>query len=252
MILSRRWRLVFIKGRKVGGTSVEMALSELAGPADIVTPITPVDERARLARGARPRNYGPSPAEERAYLGLVRRARPERLPGSVPATTFYNHMPLTEVLTRAGPLDGYQVWCCERSPYAKVISWANMRASFEAYRTGGAMAADPASLQRALDQGLESGKVTTVRNIDLYRDSAGELAARALRCERLGRDYLELMAELGVARPPPLPHAKRGLMSERLDPRQVLRPDQLRRINQLFAEEFAVFGYRPVGLVTAS
>ena len=43
MILSRKFRFIFIKGRKVGGTSVEMALSTICGPDDIVTPITPID-----------------------------------------------------------------------------------------------------------------------------------------------------------------------------------------------------------------
>ena len=49
MILSEKHKFVFIKGMKVAGTSVEMALSTLCGPHDIVTPISPIDE---LARGA--------------------------------------------------------------------------------------------------------------------------------------------------------------------------------------------------------
>ncbi len=42
---------------------------------------------------------------------------------------------------------------------------------------------------------------------------------------------------------PPLPHVKKGLMSDGLDPRTVLRADQIERINLLFAEEFDAFGY---------
>ncbi len=51
MILSVRHKFVFIKGMKVAGTSVEMALAPLCGPADIITPISPIDERERMARG---------------------------------------------------------------------------------------------------------------------------------------------------------------------------------------------------------
>ncbi len=51
MILSERHRFVFIKGRKVAGTSTEMALAALCGPDDIITPISPIDERARLPNG---------------------------------------------------------------------------------------------------------------------------------------------------------------------------------------------------------
>ncbi len=53
MIYSRQSDFLFIKGRKVGGTSMEIALSILCGPEDIITPITPVDERERLRRGGR-------------------------------------------------------------------------------------------------------------------------------------------------------------------------------------------------------
>ena len=51
MILSVRHKFIFIKGMKVAGTSVEMALAPLCGPDDIVTPISPIDEMERLGRG---------------------------------------------------------------------------------------------------------------------------------------------------------------------------------------------------------
>jgi hypothetical protein len=40
-----------------------------------------------------------------------------------------------------------------------------------------------------------------------------------------------------------LPHAKRGLMANSIDPPSVFRRDQLDVINALFAEEFERFGY---------
>lgn len=45
MILSKEHKFVFIKGRKVAGTSVEVFLSEICGKNDIITPITPIDEK---------------------------------------------------------------------------------------------------------------------------------------------------------------------------------------------------------------
>ena len=47
MIYLRDHNLLFLKPRKVGGTSFEIALSTFAGPRDIVTPITPSDEIGR-------------------------------------------------------------------------------------------------------------------------------------------------------------------------------------------------------------
>lgn len=248
MILSHRHRLIFVKGMKVAGTSVEMALSTLCGPDDVVTPISPIDELERLRLGGSSRNYAPDRAVEADYLARLRAARPDELAGVLhPPLVFYNHMPLAEVLRKAGrPLAGYRVVCIERSPYAKVISWANMRLSYDAYRTGGAMQADAAAIAACVDRGFETGAVRDVRNIDRYRYPDGRIAATPLRYADLAQEFAALVQSLGVDAVPPLPHAKKGLMSDGLDPRGILGPQQIARIDALFADEFAAFGYERI------
>ena len=51
MIISHKHKFIFIKTRKVGGTSVEIAMSKYLGSGDIVTPITPEDEEMRRSKG---------------------------------------------------------------------------------------------------------------------------------------------------------------------------------------------------------
>jgi hypothetical protein len=48
MIVSHRHKFIFLKTKKTAGTSIELALSELAGPEDIVTPLTKIDEAQRI------------------------------------------------------------------------------------------------------------------------------------------------------------------------------------------------------------
>ena len=72
MIISHQWKFVFIKGVKVAGTSLEMALSSICGPDDIITPITPVDEIARLKLGRGAQNYSGHPLAEQAHLARLR------------------------------------------------------------------------------------------------------------------------------------------------------------------------------------
>ena len=246
MILSHRWRFVFIKGRKVAGTSVEMALSTLCGRRDIVTPITPRDERERLLAGGVCRNFAIDPAEEDAY----RRALADdgididALP-TIPLrrARFWNHMPLTAVLALHGrPLTNYRIFAIERSPYSKVLSWANMRASYAEYAAGGAMNATPQAIAAAVDAGLADGSITEARNIDLYRDSTGKIAVELLRYNELPKSLHDLLQSLGAS-PPELPHAKKGLMADSRDPRSLLRAEQIEQINELFDEEFTAFGY---------
>ena len=243
MILSQRHKFVFVKGMKVAGTSVEMALAALCGPDDIVTPISPIDE---LARGAQSRNYSADRAAETDYLLRLKRAKPEELetiPG--PQPVFYNHMTLREVLRLyPRPLNGFRFIGIDRSPYAKVISWANMRLSYGSYRSsGGEMRADHAAIRTYLDESFENGRVLDCRNIERYRGPDGRIAVQLMRYANLQADFAAFVTSLGIAPVPPLPHVKKGLLSDTLDPRAILRADQMTRIDSLFAEEFETYGY---------
>ncbi len=245
MILSQKYKFVFIKGMKVAGTSAEMALATLCGTDDIVTPISPVDERERIAAGGHCQNYAADRAGEADYLKRLMAAQPQELAAiAQPPLVYYNHMPLIEVMQKyARPLTGFRIVCIERSPYAKVISWANMRLTYGNYRVGGEMRADPEALKAYIDRGFETGAVRDCRNIDRYRGPDGEILAQPMRYASLQADFDAFVRGLGIAAVPPLPHAKKGLLSDTLSPRDVLRPDQIDRIDTLFADEFDAFGF---------
>jgi len=58
MILNQQFKFLFIKTRKTGGTSLEIALSKFAGPQDIITPIEKDDEATKKRLGFRgPQNF---------------------------------------------------------------------------------------------------------------------------------------------------------------------------------------------------
>lgn len=102
MVISHKYRFIFIKTVKTAGTSIEVYLSDKCGDVDSFTPIHPPVSRHRA------RNYG----------------------------HFYNHMPASE-LKREIPAeiwDGYYKFCVERNPWDKVLSlfhMLNYRSGFE-------------------------------------------------------------------------------------------------------------------------
>ena len=68
MILSSTHSFIFIKGLKVGGTSIEIALSTICGADDIVTPITAIDELTRLSTSGGATNHLKRQAAKCLYL----------------------------------------------------------------------------------------------------------------------------------------------------------------------------------------
>ena len=71
--MSKQNKFIFINGRKVAGKSLEVLLSAICGPEDIITPITPIDEQYRVLTGQRAaQNYGVSEDENNAYLNLLK------------------------------------------------------------------------------------------------------------------------------------------------------------------------------------
>jgi hypothetical protein len=94
MIISHKYRFIFVKTLKTAGTSIEVFLSQHCGALDVLTPIVPHVEPHL------PRNYD----------------------------GFYNHMPAAEIRDRVGPSTwrSYFKFCMERNPWDKTLSYYHM------------------------------------------------------------------------------------------------------------------------------
>ncbi|WP_293150922.1 hypothetical protein [Okeania sp. SIO2C9] len=57
MIISYRYKFIFLKTKKTAGTSVEISLSRFCGDDDVITPISLEDEAIRKLLGKRQQNY---------------------------------------------------------------------------------------------------------------------------------------------------------------------------------------------------
>jgi hypothetical protein len=245
MILSFAHRFIFVRGRKVAGTSIETALSTICGPDDIVPALIAVDERRRQEMQGRCGNYSDFPSLEAAYCRLVIESPRDRLHRLHPPRGRYSaHMSLVDIARAYGrPLTGFRVVVAQRCPYARVLSALNMAQSFHAYRRGGAMHGDPTALPALFDRALARGALHRLRNIDLYRGADGALTATVIRYEQLQAGFDAFLAEIGHRGQIVVPHAKKGRMASDVDPAAVLRPDQIATINAIFADEFDAFGY---------
>lgn len=195
MIVSHLHRFIFLKTKKTASSSVELALSEICGPDDVITPLQPPDETLRRGRG--PQNYA-IPPRRRAVLAPLR-----RMLGATPAragTEFYNHMPAYKVAAALPPevWTGYTKVAVERNPWDREVSlyfWETRQLPAE-------------SRPSFSDFVLKRPALERVKNVQLYSIDGKIVVDRFLRYESLSADFAAFMADLGVETPPELPHAK--------------------------------------------
>lgn len=249
MIVSFRHGFVFIKARKAAGTSIEMALVARCGPDDIVTPISPRDELARLRVGNGCRNFA-DPEIERRYLNLFSLEEGDPPPmAHIPkwlsdAQQFYNHMPASEVIHELGERSkGLNFVSVTRNPYSKAVSWASWKLGSKDYLSGNTAKVSRTEITRMILEGATSGALATVLNLDLCKSSTGEVVTAFLRFESLDSDLADFAKTCGLGDLGMLPTAKRMDYDRSSPPETWLGDEAVAVINAVFQEEFDFFGY---------
>lgn len=230
VIVSHEHRFIFVKTRKTAGTSIEVALSALAGADAIVTPVQPPED------GHEPRHwrraFNPIPEVVDHYL----RREPSLDHRSLRATAtdlrrrwaFRNHLPAALIRARVGRKvwDSYFTFCFERDPWDKVVSWYFYSTRNDADRPAFERWAATAPLPTDWNRYTLRGAVAV--------DFVG-------RFETLDADLTRALAEVAIRDVPELPRAKGQLRPSGTE--TPITPSVDARIRDVFAHEIREFGY---------
>jgi len=227
MILSHKYKFIFIKTAKTAGTSIEVFVSKHCAPTDVVTPIEPPVE------GHQPRNYT-------GFINPI----PEMLerPGKIFSALrhsvisrekFYRHMPAFEVRNRVprDVWDSYFKFCVERNPWDKVLSHYHMHAA----REGGSL---------SLDEYLARGRFPI--NFFRYADRSGRkiIVNRVVRYETLIPELAEVFSQLNIPFAGTLGvTAKSEYRTDRRPYQKIFNDEQRRIVEKAFAKEIELHGY---------
>ena len=228
MIVCHKHKFIFIKPKKVAGTSAELFLSKFCGEDDILSPVLPDEEPLRLGRGGQ--NW---------RLPGYRRNRLLRIAGSVldrPSwgyPGFYHHMPAREIRRLLGPeiWDSYFKFTVERNPWDRQVSLYHWH-----YRGRD----NPPPFESFVANPLRR-KVSP--NYDIYAID-GEVAVDFVcHYHRLEDDLAEVLDRLGLGGPVSLPRAKSGFRKQKKHWRDYYTPRTRDIVAQLYRREIAAFGY---------
>jgi len=213
VIISHEHRFIFMKTLKTAGTSVEIELSRVCGPHDVITPLPDDDERLRAERGGRgPQHFTSPPLRERVH----------------------EHIRASKVR----PIIGREVWdayvklAIERNPWDAVVSlfyWMRRNGkvdTFEQFWT------------------MPNAEQLATRNYQAYH-LGGEVAVdRVLRFEHLAEDLARVWVELDLpGGTPDLPRAKSGARPAGEHYRDLYDDHSRERVRQLFGRVIEERGY---------
>ncbi len=214
MIVSHRHRFIFMKTRKTGGTSIEIALSRVCGPDDIITPLPEADEVIRAERGGRPAQNHTSPP----------------LP-----TKLVEHVFAGKAAEVLGPevWGSYFKFAVDRNPWDAVVSlyfWVTRhqeeRESFETFL------ADRPNVQQIAHRNYRITHIRKQPAVD-----------RILRFERLSDEFADVWRELGLPGEPELPRAKAGVRPKEASYRSFYTDESRELVARLFERTIAERGY---------
>jgi hypothetical protein len=229
MIISHAHRFIFLKTQKCAGTSVELALSQICGPTDVITSVSANDEAMRLGRGPQnatiPSGYRPRDWRLRRMLGLRK---------SKAGITYYNHMPASAIRRAMDSdlFDAYRKVTVVRNPWDREVSLYFWHIANKKRRL-------------SFEQFLRWPRYRPERKtFELYSIDGVVVADVVLRYERLEHDFAAFMATLGVDPAPQLPRAKAKHRTEgSRHYRECYCAGTRQIVARRYAREIEAFGY---------
>jgi hypothetical protein len=229
MIVSHLHKFIFIKTEKTAGTSIEIALSKICGPTDIITPIIKEDELARKALNYRTAQNYFIPYSRYTRLDWAKLLYTRKRVG------FYNHMSAMQIMHYLEPeiWNSYFKFCFERNPWDKMVSWYFHWCTRQKVNI---------TFEKFLNEGL-AGRI---KGFDLYTNGGIQIVDKIYKYEEMDQSLDDISTILRLDEKVRLPEyrAKGGMRPENKKYQDVLSNREADLIAKIYAREISYFGYK--------
>ncbi|MGK7896072.1 MAG: sulfotransferase family 2 domain-containing protein [Xenococcus sp. (in: cyanobacteria)] len=228
MIISHKHKFIFLKTNKTAGTSIEIALSKYCGPHDIITPISPEDEKTRIDMGFLGSQNYLSPIWDYSIRDVAKAV----LKGKR-KLRFYNHISAKEVKQYISQemWDSYYKFCFERNPWDRIVSFYYWHYKSEPRPT--------------ISEFIES-KVPLIlkqRGIELYSIDGQIVVDQVCRFENISEELEVVRKKLGIPEKLNLPKSKSKYRKDKRSYHDILSDEERVKIAELFSDEINLCGY---------
>ena len=236
MIVSHKYKFIFIKTGKCGSTSIEHYLKDYCGPQDIITPTVESKSHARNYRGlVLWRAYLAFSGELCSFLcrGRLKAAKQAFHAMRALRGELDPHTPaaLVKKVVGAKTWNSYYKFCVERNPWDRMISlyfWRTNVTNLEDF-----------------DQFIKQPFIYRASNFPFYSDGKTSMMDRVLRYENLNEELGQVLQTLGIPWPGRLDiRLKAQFRKDHRPYRAIYTKEQAAIVARLCAKEIALMDYR--------
>ncbi len=229
MIISHKYKFIFIKTNKTAGTSVEIALSKFCGEKDIITPNEAEDENIRRSFGNRGPQHYLAPLKDYRLIDIYRYIARQRK-----KDLFYHHISAKEIKQQISDdiWNNYYKFCFERNPWDRVISFYYWRLKKNPKQT--------------ISEFINSGIPEVLHDFGYGRYTIDDkiVVDRVCLYENLSQELEYISNKLNLPEIPVLPKAKSAVRKDKRHYREILGPADKNNIEKLFHKEINLFNYK--------
>lgn len=232
MIISHKHKFIFIKTRKTAGTSIEIALSKICGPNDIITPIGGVDGNYRQKKGLRGEQNYHIPLSAYSKKDVLRAIYHRK------RLIFKQHNSAADIKEKISSdiWKNYFKFCFERNPFDKAVSWYYYRG-----RRG-------SNKYDTIMDFIKSGKIKGASGFELYSINSIPVVDKIYKFEELSESINDINRRLNIGTKEkielPKFKAKGGIRKDKRHYRDILSDQEAECLSKIFAREIAFFNYK--------